>query len=154
MEIHRQQRHSRILAQPNPPDIPQVPLSTQSTVAPSFLTGPAHKLRPFPNKFREVIERVKLISVWMCNKVPFPRSCHIPQHHECWMLQWSSFGMWGCPSQWAKILLTLTLILEALQAIGHNIANISVCWQVLSFFIFTWFSNLLFLDCWSLPPLL
>jgi len=73
MEIRRQQRHSRILAQPNPPDIPQVPLSTQSTVAPSFLTGPAHKLRPFPNKFREVIERVKLISQCECaTKCPFP----------------------------------------------------------------------------------
>ena len=69
-EIRRQQRHSRTPVQPNPSDSS---LSAQAAVTPGCLTEPAQKLQSYPNKFREVIKRAKLISQSECaTKCPFP----------------------------------------------------------------------------------
>ena len=68
-EIRRQQCHSKTPA----PDIAQASSTTQVTVAAGVLTGSAQKFQSYPNKFREVIERAKLIAQCECaTKSPFP----------------------------------------------------------------------------------
>ena len=68
-EIRRQQRHSKTPA----PDTTQASSTAQAPVATGVLTGSAQKLRLYPIKFREVIERVKLIAQCECaTKSPFP----------------------------------------------------------------------------------
>ena len=68
-EIRRQQRHSKTPAS----DTAQTSSTTQDTVAAGVLTGSAQKFRSYPNKFREVIEQVKLIAQYECaTKSPFP----------------------------------------------------------------------------------
>ena len=68
-EIRHQQRHSTTPA----PDIAQASSTTQVTVAAGVLTGSAQKFQSYPNKFREVIERAKLITQCECTtKSPFP----------------------------------------------------------------------------------
>ena len=70
-EIRRQQCHSKTPARSGPSDTLQT-LTTQATIATGLLTGPAQKFRSYPHKFREVIERVKLISQSECTtKCPF-----------------------------------------------------------------------------------
>lgn len=74
--VHRQQQsfnsnesHSGVNSAP----LPVVSNSTLADAPPGPLTGPASKLRAYPHKFREVIERAKHISQCECALVdPFP----------------------------------------------------------------------------------